>query len=134
MTIEVANHGHASTSKATLQYLDSSGQITWTSAAFTVNATNSTMITLDTGGLDSSGDGSWQMYYQVRVINASRWVTEEIGVQGVTLDEGGEASFLSGFGLFNSLTTIISIIGLAVVMKPEDEDLANNCLAEIQEN
>jgi len=36
--------------------------------------------------------------------------------------------------LFNSLTTIISIIGLAVVMKPEDEDLADNCLAEIQEN
>ena len=132
--IDVTNHGHASTSNATLQYLDSNGQIKWTSSAFTVNATNSTMIVLDTGGLDSSDDGSWQMYYQVRVINASRWVTEEIGVQAVTLVEDDEASFLTGFGLFNSLTTIISIIGLAVVMKPEDEDLTNNCLGEIQEN
>ena len=92
------------------------------------------MIALDSDGLDSSEDGSWQMYYQVRVINASRWVTEEIGVQAITLVEDSEASFLTGFGLFNSLTTIISIIGLAVVMKPEDEDLANNCLGEIQEN
>ena len=92
------------------------------------------MVALDTGGLDTSEDGSWQMYYQVRVINASRWVAEEIDVQTITLVAEDEASFLTGFGLFNSLTTIISIIGLAVVMKPEDEDLANNCLAEIQEN
>ena len=55
-------------------------------------------------------------------------------MQAISLVEDDEASFLTGFGLFNSLTTIISIIGLAVVMKPEDEDLANNCLAEIQEN
>ena len=74
------------------------------------------------------------MYYQVRVINASRWVTEEIDVQAVTLIENDDASFLTGFGLFNSLTTIISIIGLAVVIKPEDDDLAENCTAEIQEN
>ena len=134
MTIQVANHGHASTSNATLQYLDSNGQIKWTSSAFTVNATNTTMVALDTGGLDTSEDGSWQMYYQVRVINASRWVAEEIDVQTITLVAEDEASFLTGFGLFNSLTTIISIIGLAVVMKPEDEDLVNNCLAEIQEN
>jgi hypothetical protein len=134
VTIDIANHGHASTSNATLQYVDSNGGIAWTSPAFTVNATNSTMISFDTEGLDSDEGGSWQMYYQVRVINASRWVTEEVDVQAVTLIENDDASFLTGFGLFNSLTTIISIIGLAVVIKPEDDDLAENCIAEIQEN
>ena len=92
------------------------------------------MISFDTEELDSDEGGSWQMYYQVRVINASRWVTEEIDVQAVTLIENDDASFLTGFGLFNSLTTIISIIGLAVFIKPEDDDLAENCIAEIQEN
>ncbi len=127
ITVEVDNLGQASTINATVQYVDSNGQVTWTSSPFTVNATNSTTIDLDRSNLTYSGDGMWQLYYQVRVINASRWVTEAIEIDAVEKFDNDDVGFLVGFGLFNSLTTILSIIGLAVVLKPEDEDFDENC-------
>ena len=58
--------------------------------------------------------GSWQLYYQVRVINASRWVTEAIEINAVEKFGDEDVGFLTGFGLFNSLT-ILSIIGLGCI-------------------
>jgi hypothetical protein len=60
------------------------------------------------------------------VINASRWVTEPIEIEVIEKFEDDDASFLVGFGIFNSLTTILSIIGLAVVLRPEEE-FEENC-------
>ena len=127
IVVDVDNHGHASTINATLQYVDSNGEISWTSSPFTVNATNSTSAGLDASNLTYTGDGMWQLYYQVRVINASRWVTEAIEVQVVEIGKNDDTSFLVGFGLFNSLTTVLSVIGLAVVLKPEDEESVESC-------
>ena len=127
ITLDVHNHGHASTINATLQYVAPDGEVSWTSSPFTVNATNSTIVDLDSSNLSYTSDGMWQLYYQVRVINASRWVTEAIDVQIAEVGKGDDASFLVGFGLFNSLTTVLSVIGLAVVLKPEEEETVESC-------
>ena len=134
VSIEVDNLGQASTINATVQYLDSDGQVTWTSSPFTVNATNSTTIDLDSSNLSYSSEGMWQLYYQVRVINASRWVTEPIEIEIAENFEQDDTGFLVGFGVFNSLTTILSIIGLAVVLKPRDEDFEEFCDYEIHDS
>jgi len=108
--------------------------VTWTSSAFTVNATNSTIVDLDASNLGYSGEGMWQLYYQVRVINASKWVAEAIDVQAIENTEDEETGFLVGYGLFNSLTTVLSIIGLAVVLKPEEEESDENCDSKVHDS
>lgn len=120
VTLAVDNLGQASTINATLQYVESGGEVTWTSSPFTVNATNSTIIDLDASNLSYSGDGMWQLYYQVRVINASRWVTEAIEIQITENFDEEDTGFLIGYGIFNSLTTVLSITGLAIVLKPKE--------------
>ncbi|RJU83807.1 MAG: hypothetical protein DWB99_01530 [Candidatus Poseidoniales archaeon] len=134
VVLEVDNHGQASTINATLQHVDENGEVTWTSSAFTVNATNSTIVDLDASNLSYSGEGMWQLYYQVRVINASKWVTEAIEVQAIENTEDEEAGFLIGYGLFNSLTTVLSIIGLAVVLKPDEEESDENCDSKVHDS
>ena len=134
VVLEVDNLGQASTINATLQHVDENGEVTWTSSAFTVNATNSTIVDLDASNLSYSGEGMWQLYYQVRVINASKWVTEAIDVQAIENSEDEETGFLVGYGLFNSLTTVLSIIGLAVVLKPEEEESDENCDSKVHDS
>lgn len=134
VVLEVDNLGQASTINATLQHVDENGEVTWTSSAFTVNATNSTIVDLDASNLSYSGEGVWQLYYQVRVINASKWVTEAIDVQAIENSEDEETGFLVGYGLFNSLTTVLSIIGLAVVLKPEEEESDENCDSKVHDS
>ena len=132
--LDVDNLGQASTINATLQYVEANGDVTWTSSAFTVNATNSTTVDLDASNLSNSNDGMWQLYYQVRVINASRWVTEAIDVQIMDSSNDDDTGFLVGYGLFNSLTTVLSVIGLAVVLKPEDEESEGNCDSKVHDS
>ena len=134
VVIEVDNLGQASTINATLQHVDENGEVTWTSSAFTVNATNSTIVDLNASNLSYAGEGMWQLYYQVRVINASKWVTEAIDVQAIENSEDEETGFLVGYGLFNSLTTVLSIIGLAVVLKPEEEESDENCDSKVHDS
>ena len=134
VTLSVDNLGQASTINATLQYVESGGEVTWTSSPFTVNATNSTIVDLDASNLSYSEDGMWQLYYQVRVINASRWVTESIEVQVTENFEDDETGFLVGYGIFNSLTTVLSIIGLAVVLKPKEEESDDNCDSKVHDS
>ena len=127
ITLDVVNHGQASTSNATIQYVDSTGEVLWTSEAFTVNASNSTTVSFDLSGISPNNDGSWQMYYQKRVINASTWVTEAINTSVIKSKNGDKAEGLFGFGIFNPLTVIISVIGLAAILKPEDEEIEELC-------
>ena len=81
ITLNVVNHGQASTSNATIQYIDSAGEVLWTSE-------NTSVIK------SKSADNA----------------------------EG-----LFGFGIFNPLTVIISVIGLAAILKPEDEEIEELC-------
>jgi hypothetical protein len=134
VTLAVDNLGQASTINATLQYVESGGEVTWTSSPFTVNATNSTIIDLDASNLSYSGDGMWQLYYQVRVINASRWVTEAIEIQITENFEEEDTGFLIGYGIFNSLTTVLSITGLAIVLKPKEESSEDNCDSKVRDS
>ena len=99
----------------------------WTSEAFTVNASNSTTVSFDLSGISPNSDGSWQMYYQKRVINASTWVTEAINTSVIKSKSADNAEGLFGFGIFNPLTVIISVIGLAAILKPEDEEIEELC-------
>ena len=46
VTIDVDNLGHASTSNASLQFVNSNGEVSWTSSLFSVNASNSTVAFL----------------------------------------------------------------------------------------
>jgi len=57
---------------------------------FAVNATNSTVTTLDfTGAPISSGEGVWVLYYQKRVIDSSKWVGELVNESVVEMKAGG---------------------------------------------
>ena len=134
VTLDVVNHGQASTSNATLQYVDSNGEVAWTSNAFTVNATNSTTIQLDISTIDVSSDGTWQMYYQKRVINSSTWVTESINSTVVKTNSGKDSEGLFGYGIFNPLTVIASVVGLAAILRPEDEEIEQLCQSDAHDN
>jgi len=115
--LTVSNLGHASTSNATLLYFENedssefwlpgSDEPTEVTGAidiqeresdfnfsapgygFAVNATNSTVTTLDfTGAPISSGEGIWVLYYQKRVIDSSRWVGELVNESVVDIKAG----------------------------------------------
>ncbi len=116
--LSVSNLGHASTSNATLLYFENgdssefwlpgSDEPTEVTGAmdiqeresdfnfsapgygFAVNATNSTVTTLDfTGAPISSGEGIWVLYYQKRVIDSSKWVGELVNESVVEMKTGG---------------------------------------------
>ena len=134
ITINIENLGQASTSNATLQHVNSDGQVTWTSSAFTVNASNSSIVELDASNLSVSDDGGWQLYYQVRVINASRWVSEPINSTTIEISTEDDVNGLFGYGIFNPLTVIISVVGLAAILRPEDDVLVELCPDDKHDN
>tara|TARA_B100000965_G_scaffold307079_1_gene266004 strand:- start:2392 stop:3792 length:1401 start_codon:yes stop_codon:yes gene_type:complete len=134
VTLDVVNHGQASTSNATLQYVGADGEVAWTSDAFTVNATNSTIVDFDISALSVASDGAWQMYYQKRVINSSTWVTESINSTVVKAGSGKDSEGLFGYGVFNPLTVIASVVGLAAILRPEDEDIEQFCQSDAHDN
>ena len=119
---DVDNLGHASTTNASLQFLVSSGQVTWTSSLFSVNASNSTVATLDASNLSYSNSGSWQLYYQKRVIDSSKWVTEPLNISAIVAEKDEDSNFLIGYGLF-SPTTILAGLAVITILRDEDEDL-----------
>ena len=123
VVLDVSNLGQASTSNATLQFVDSSGQVSWTSSLFSVNATNSTVAVLDASNLTYTKDGSWQLYYQKRVIDAAKWVTEPLEINATVLSVEDDSSFLIGYGLF-SPTTILAGLAVIALLRNEDEESA----------
>ena len=113
----------ASTTNASLQFVDSSGEVTWTSSLFSVNQSNSTVAQLDATNLSYSNDGTWQLYYQKRVIDAAKWVTEPIEINATMIDDDDDSNFLVGYGLF-SPTTILASFAVISLLRKEDEDSA----------
>ena len=118
MTVE--NLGRASTANASLQHMDASGEVVWSSPMFTVNASNLTDITFDLD-MKPHNDGTWELMYQKRVINASQWVNESINASTIQVAEGDDGNLLTGFGLFNPVSVILSLLGISVLTKREDE-------------
>jgi len=122
LQVDVNNLGHATTSNATLQYVNAAGEVTWTSPTFAVNATNSTQAILDASNLTTTKDGSWQLYYQVRIIESSRWISEPLGVDVRIINSEEQGNFLIGYGVFNMLTTVLSFLAVALYLGPKQED------------
>jgi len=118
MTVE--NLGRASTANASLQHMDASGEVVWSSPMFTVNASNVTDITFDLD-MKPHNDGTWELMYQKRVINASRWVSESINASTIQVAKADDGNLLTGFGLFNPVSVILSLLGISVLAKREDE-------------
>lgn len=121
LTVEVVNHGRASTANASLEHLNAAGEVVWASPMFTVNASNATNVAFDVKKDRFEMDGTWNLNYQKRVINAAVWVNETVdsNVSMVVVeDEGG---FLVGYGLFNPLTVIVGMLGVSLLIRREDE-------------
>ena len=113
ISLDITNHGQASASNATLQYVDTNGNAIWQSNLFTVNATNSSSLTLNAENLSLADDGTWQLYYQVRVVDSARWVSEPINSSLVSISENEESNFLIGYGLFNPVSMITGFVMIA---------------------
>ena len=112
--LKVDNLGRATTSNATVQYIDD-GEVVWTSELFSVNATNSSHVHLDTTNLSLTDYGHFELYYQKRVIDASIWVNESIPEQVIEISDGGEKGWLP----FTSPIWAILAIGLAGLRRNE---------------
>ena len=119
--IYVQNHGHASTSNATLQYIAQSGEIEWTSELFGVNATNSTTVTFEHDFGDLSAGGEWRLNYAKRVIPSSTWVNETVN-SSVVDSSDAESKSMPGYALFNPIAIITGISLVALWKRDEIDD------------
>ena len=118
--LDVINNGQASTANATLQFVDGAGTVLWNSTLFGVNASNTTVVEFDMGNINTN-DGTWQLMYQKRVINASTWVTEPVNSSVVDVIPEDENQFLFGYGLFHPVSTLLGLIGVAAWRRPDEE-------------
>lgn len=121
LTVEVVNHGRASTANASLEHLNAAGEVVWASPMFTVNASNATNIAFDVKKDRFEMDGTWNLNYQKRVINAAVWVNETVDSNVSMLVVEDEGGFLVGYGLFNPLTVIVGMLGVSLLMRRENE-------------
>ena len=112
--LKVDNLGRASTSNATVQYIDG-GEVVWTSELFSVNATNSSHVHLDTTNLSLTDFGHFELFYQKRVIDASIWVHEQISEQVIEISDGEDKGWLP----FTSPMWAILAICLAGIRRNE---------------
>ena len=115
--LTVFNHGMASTSNATLEYLNEGGDVVWASPLFGVNATNSSTVQFDVKASTFVQGGSWNLNYQKRVINASVWVNESVEHEPRYVDDDGDDRFLIGFGVFNPVSTLLAMVGVSAWMQ-----------------
>ena len=137
LTLDVVNHGMASTANATLEYIDESGEVAWVSPFFSVNATNSLVVSFSVNTGMFADDGMWNLNYQKRVINAATWVNETVNVSA-TYIESEQDRFLIGYGLFNPISVLAAVIGVAAFANEaetrrtseEDEDNERNATGE----
>ena len=113
----VFNHGMASTTNASLEYIDANGDVVWSSPFFGVNATNSSTVQFTVPSSKFTDGGSWNLNYQKRVINASVWVNETVDFQPSFIDDAGESGFLLGFGVFNPVTSLLAMVGVSAWMQ-----------------
>jgi len=112
--LDVRNEGHASTANASLQYVfQDTMEVLWWSENFTVNATNSTSITLDASNLSLKPGGTFALHYQKRVIDASTFVHQPIADDDVKIIEAEDEGWLP----FPSPVLTILAIGLASIRR-----------------
>ncbi len=119
LTLDIVNHGMASTANASLEYITANGEVSWASPLFEVNASNSSVVSFAVNDGMFGADGTWNLNYQKRVINAATWVNETVNVTA-TYDDGEQDRFLTGFGLFNPLSVLATIIGVAAFSNERD--------------
>ena len=102
LTLSVDNLGRATTLNATLQYVnDDTGEVLWESdSQFSVNATNSSTVTFDASNLTLIQDGGFALYYQKRVIDSSKWVSEPINSTYVSFIDSESKGLLPGPSVF----------------------------------
>ena len=116
LTLDIQNHGYATTNNASLQYLDNNGDLLWASPFFSVNATNTSVQTFDADGIEFSDEGMWNLNYQKRIIESSQWINETVTPNSLVLPEEDEGSFLIGYGIFHPLSIIVGFIAVANVL------------------
>ena len=83
------------------------------------------------------GEGMWNLNYQKRVINAATWVNETVEVNA-TFSDNEQDRFLIGYGLFNPISVLAAVIGVAAFANEaetrrtseEDEDNERNATGE----
>ena len=117
LTLDIQNHGYATTNNASLQYLDNNGDLLWASPFFSVNATNTSVQTFDADGIEFSDEGMWNLNYQKRIIESSQWINETVAPKSMVLPEEDEGSFLIGYGIFHPLSIIVGFIAVANVLQ-----------------
>lgn len=121
LTLDVINHGEASTANASLEYHNAAGEVLWASSLFGVNATNSTTVSFDVDQNVFTTEGKWNLNYQKRVINAATWVNETVDSNLTVNFVEAEEGFLVGFGLFNPLAVILGMIGVSILTRREED-------------
>ena len=137
LTVDIKNDGMASTASARLEYMSESGEVKWASPYFEVNATNSSMLSFDVAKRMFDGEGTWNLNYQKRVINAATWVNETVNVSA-TFTASEQQRFLIGYGLFYPISVLAAVIGVAAFANEaetrrtsdEDEDNERNATGE----
>ena len=111
--LKVENLGYATTANATIQYLDSYGEVLWYSNNFSVNSTNSSDVKLDASNLTLIENGYFELFYQKRVIDSAKWVNENISNNLISISLDEEKSFLGGTFIFDP-AAILFVLLLAI--------------------
>ena len=119
--VQIQNQGHASAVNATLQQVLDDGQVIWESNKFVLNASSEATFTFDVSK-DIEETGNWRINYPVRVIDSARWVNETLNITAEIIEEE-DSGFLVGFGIFHPLTTVISLIGVAIIYRPDEDTI-----------
>ena len=126
LSLKVVNDGLASTANASLEYHSLEGEVLWASPLFGVNASNATQVAFEVDEDLFDADGTWNMNYQKRVINAAIWVNETVDSNVSFTMVEDEEGFLLGYGLFSPVSVLLSFIGISTLKRGEltgrDED------------
>ena len=85
-----------------------------------LNASSEETFRFDTS-IELGKTGSWRINYPIRVIDSARWVNETLNLTAEIIEQE-DNGFLLGFGIFHPLTAVISLIGVAIIYRP-DEDI-----------
>ena len=120
LTLDITNHGQASTANASLEYHSETNEVLWSSPLFGVNATNHSVVSFPFEQSVLKSTGTWNLNYQKRVINAATWVNESVDENtSITVVEADDR-MLTGAGLFNPVSVIIGMIGVALLTRREN--------------
>jgi hypothetical protein len=88
--LRVTNLGRASTTNATMHYVNEAGEVLWHSDNFSVNGSNHTDVRLDASDLVMTTGGDFELHYQKRVTDAALWVNESVNESVVTMTEDSD--------------------------------------------